>query len=64
MPNSSDTANTVTVIIPNWNGMAWLERCLAALHKQTLTGAVVILVDNGSTDGSLALVRKGYPTVA
>jgi GT2 family glycosyltransferase len=63
MPNSSDTANTVTVIIPNWNGMAWLERCLAALHKQTLTGAVVILVDNGSTDGSLALVRKGYPTV-
>ena len=37
-----------TIIIPNYNGMAYLENCLASLRGEP---ARVIVVDNGSTDG-------------
>jgi GT2 family glycosyltransferase len=63
MQHSSDAASKVTIVIPNWNGMQWLDRCLGALHRQTFTGAAIILVDNGSTDGSLAFAARDYPVV-
>lgn len=44
---------TVRIIIVNYNGGAYLGRCLAALFRQTLTAFEAVLVDNGSTDGSL-----------
>jgi len=40
-----------------------LPACLAALHGQTCAGAEVIVVDNGSTDASLALLAREYPWV-
>jgi GT2 family glycosyltransferase len=53
----------VTVVIPNWNGRQWLEPCLAALAAGTVAPAEVILVDNGSQDGSLDYVRLEHPDV-
>ena len=50
------------VIIPNWNGLDFLADCLDAALAQTLP-ATVIVVDNGSTDGSLELLRDKYPQV-
>jgi GT2 family glycosyltransferase len=44
----------VTVIIPNWNGEARLERVLRSLAGQTHPASRVLVVDNGSTDGSVA----------
>jgi GT2 family glycosyltransferase len=52
-----------SVVIPNWNGAQHLPVCLDALAAQTYPHVEVILVDNGSTDGSQALVRDGYPEV-
>jgi GT2 family glycosyltransferase len=52
-----------TVVIPNWNGARWLPGCLASLEAQTLQPAQVVVVDNGSTDGSLKLLRTRYPSV-
>ena len=52
-----------SVIIPNWNGAHHLRICLDALREQTYPDVEVILVDNGSTDGSQALVTKQYPEV-
>ena len=52
-----------SVVIPNWNGAHHLPVCLDALRAQTYPHTEVILVDNGSTDGSLALVRERYPEV-
>jgi GT2 family glycosyltransferase len=46
----------VAVIVPNWNGRRWLGQCLRALSEQTSPPAEVIVVDNGSSDGSLELV--------
>lgn len=53
----------VTVIIPNWNGEAFLEGCLSSLRKQTYKEFEVILVDNGSSDNSVAFVRENFPEV-
>ena len=50
----------VAVIVPNWNGRRWLGQCLRALSEQTSPPAEVIIVDNGSSDGSLEVVA-GYP---
>ncbi|MGB5720182.1 MAG: glycosyltransferase family 2 protein, partial [Woeseiaceae bacterium] len=55
--------NKVTVIIPNWNGMEWLEGCLQSLGNQTLRGFETLIVDNGSTDGSLEFIDANYPQV-
>src|SRR5690606_32657357 len=49
------------VIVPNWNGVDELGGCLDSLLAQT-QAAHVIVVDNGSTDGSLDLLSK-YPSV-
>jgi GT2 family glycosyltransferase len=45
------------VVIPTWNGARWLPGCLAAIERQTRRPDVVVVVDNGSTDGSLEVVR-------
>ena len=47
----------VTVIIPNYNGIEYIDDCLESLSKQTME-ADVIVVDNASTDGSLEAVKK------
>ncbi len=49
-----------TVVIPNYNGMQYIENCLASLREEP---AGVIVVDNGSTDGSRELVQEKFPTV-
>ena len=46
------------VVIPNWNGARWLPGCLDSLAAQTLQPAEVIVVDNGSSDGSVELARS------
>ena len=53
----------VSVIIPNFNGIAFLDSVLASLEGQTLNNFEVILVDNGSTDGSCSFVTANYPWV-
>lgn len=53
----------VSVIIPNYNGIQYLETCLDALERQTISAFRTILVDNGSADESVRLVREKYPQV-
>jgi N-acetylglucosaminyl-diphospho-decaprenol L-rhamnosyltransferase len=50
------------IYIPHFNGAARLERTLESLRGQTRQVDVVV-VDNGSTDGSSALVRERFPKV-
>lgn len=53
----------VSLIIPNWNGIQYLEPCLDSVFAQSFKDFQVVLVDNGSTDGSLALVEQKFPQV-
>lgn len=54
---------TASVIIPNWNGRQHLDACLQSLSRQIFADFEIILVDNGSTDGSQAYLREHYPDV-
>lgn len=55
--------STVAVIILNWNGRRYLEGCLCSVLAQTHSAHEVILVDNGSTDGSAEWVSATFPQI-
>lgn len=48
----------VSVVIPVFNAAADLEQTLAAVFTQSFCDFEVIAIDDGSTDGSLALLRR------
>jgi GT2 family glycosyltransferase len=50
----------VTVAVVNWNGERYIHRCLEHVFNQTHNDLDVIVVDNGSTDGSLERIRAKY----
>lgn len=52
-----------SVIVVNWNGRPFLQPCLRALKAQTWRGFEVIVVDNGSTDGSVELLEAEFSWV-
>jgi GT2 family glycosyltransferase len=54
-------APRVSVVIPNWNGMALLRDCLDSLRHQTYTCFEVIVVDNASTQGDAQALAREYP---
>ncbi|MDB5422325.1 MAG: Dolichyl-phosphate mannose synthase related protein, partial [Brevundimonas sp.] len=56
-PRSADREPEVTVIVPAWNVQDDLGHCLRALEAQTLSPKAfeIIVVDNGSTDGTVAV---------
>ena len=51
----------ITIIIPNYNGIEYMENCLKSLTLQSCTDFKVLVVDNGSYDGSRELVENEYP---
>lgn len=64
MPAYNQNALTLSVIIVNYNVKYFLEQCLySALKAAAGTKAEVIVVDNRSTDDSLAYLRPKFPTV-
>lgn len=53
----------VAVIILNWNGLEDTLACLNSLGKLTFPPHEIIIVDNGSSDGSIEVLKKIYPDV-
>lgn len=53
----------VSVIIVNWNGKQYIGECLESLQNQTFKDFEVIVVDNGSTDGSQGFIQSSFPDV-
>ena len=49
-----------TIIIPNYNGIRYIENCLSSLEQEQ---ARVIVVDNASTDGSYELIGEKFPEI-
>ena len=49
---------SVSVIMPVFNGAKFLERSMDSLFKQTLKNFEIILIDDGSTDNSLEILRS------
>lgn len=53
----------VLVVILNWNGREWLEGCINSVVQLDYPRFDVLVVDNGSVDGSVELVRRRFPEV-
>ena len=47
-----------TIIIPNYNGLSFMEPCFESLKEQTVRNFKVLVVDNGSTDGSVEWLKE------
>ncbi len=63
MRQSAEPLPRVAIVIPNWNGRSWLPDCLQSIAAQTLPPDETIVVDNGSSDGSLELLEAAEPAV-
>ncbi len=50
-------------MVPNWNGMRFIGMCLDSLKRSDFKEFEVIVVDNGSVDGSCELIEEQYPWV-
>jgi hypothetical protein len=61
--SAAGVARGVSVAVINWNGEAYLVECLESVRALRFPVAEVILVDNGSFDRSLAIVRERFPEV-
>ena len=57
------TNQLVVTVIPNWNLKQDLAECLDSLIKNSYAPHQIVVVDNGSTDGSVEFVKHGFPTV-
>ena len=53
----------ISIVIPNYNGKHFLHDCLCSLRSQTYEKFETIVVDNGSSDGSVAYIRENFPGV-
>lgn len=51
----------VTVVIPNYNGIKYIRGCMDSLRQQSLKDFEIVVVDNGSKDGSLEILQEEYP---
>jgi hypothetical protein len=51
-----DGANDASVVVVTWNALPWLEQCL-----ESVSDYETIVVDHGSTDGTVELVRERFP---
>lgn len=53
----------MSVVIPNWNGKKFLKGCLDSLLEVNYAETEIIIVDNGSHDGSVEFLEENYPKV-
>ena len=59
----TETSQTVAVVILNWNGGDDIVQCIESAYQSSHDTLEVVIVDNGSTDGSSAIVRDRFPRV-
>ncbi|MCL4545925.1 MAG: glycosyltransferase family 2 protein [Chloroflexi bacterium] len=51
----------VSILIPTYNTVDWLENCLGAVFGEEIPDSEVVVFDNASTDGSSELVAQRFP---
>ena len=53
----------ISIIIPTLNRVEYLSRALDSVFNQTFKASEIIVVDNGSSDGTLEFIKEKYPSV-
>jgi GT2 family glycosyltransferase len=49
-----------SVVVVNYNGKAFIAECIESVLKSTFNSFEVVLVDNASTDGGIALIEQRF----
>lgn len=62
MKNASENSK-IAIVLLNWNGKKDTLECLSSLEKITYPNLEIIIVDNGSSDGSLITIKEAFPHV-
>jgi len=55
--------SNISIIIVNLNGRDLIEDCLTSIEKLTLRAREIIIIDNGSIDGSVEFVNSNFPLI-
>lgn len=63
MINSAIQSGVISIIIVNYNGEDLLADCLNSVRDQEYRNIEIIVVDNASSDNSVALIRERFPEV-
>ena len=64
MTNSSFTPDSfVSIVILNYNGVEYIEKCLESVYRTLGCNFEVILIDNASTDGSQLICKQKFPQI-
>ncbi|MBN8639668.1 MAG: glycosyltransferase family 2 protein [Anaerolineae bacterium] len=53
----------VSIIIPCYNSAPWIAECIESCLAQTYTALEIIVIDDGSTDGSLAIIQQYHAQI-
>jgi GT2 family glycosyltransferase len=53
----------VYIVVLNWNGRDLVLDCLHSIQQLRYSNVITVVVDNGSTDGSVEAVQEQYPNV-
>lgn len=57
------SAPRISIVIPTYNGAAYLEKCLASILRQTHAPKEILVVENASTDASVSVIQRVAPEV-
>lgn len=52
------TPPLVSIVVPSWNHEIFIEECLASVFKQTYPSIEIIVVDDGSIDDSVEIIKR------
>lgn len=61
--NNDNSAVDISIVVVNWNTRDELRACLKSVAAESAVSSEIILVDNASSDGSVEMVRAGFPQV-
>src|SRR3982750_4096075 len=53
----------LSIIIPTFNSQITIERCLESLSKQTFRDFEILVIDGGSEDNTIGLVKEKQPVL-